>query len=697
MNRLLILLFSGTMEEKIYNRQVKKESLAGHMIDEQLFERCISKKDTMLYDFMDLNQDVEEKSKTRLSPEEDKLLAEVLNEEGDKIWSVHKHDDLLQHQMNETLSEEEVRHAWEIFQQEEELRRVLPKRVLNEMVNNLLAKPTKESSTKNLASKKYIHGNKDIDHNDKVKIKTRSSVRDDGTYWQKDNKWTGIIKWDETMETECQVSTYRDAKDDEHEEESVDLKETVYVGYIDRCRLKRIPRSVSFKTHVFDVLNNDTAHMDLIQEKLKDSVAVDVDDELCILLMTKQEESKTFLIGMTTRDSMFCQQISQALFNFPAGPQVPGSMKDMDLNMRDVELLIQENIDAHIKEIIETVKDQIQAKANVLIYQNKCLSKMAKVGKAKIVENLMKVEFIDINTRNNEGQTPLILACRKGHFEIVSKLLGSQKTDVDAVDIHGFTALLHAATTKDVTAVRLLLERGVRDINHKNHMECTALVLASQKGFHEVVKELLAQDDIDVNTEDADGDAPLIYASEEGHQKVVDLLLAHPDINVNKSNKNGDVSLMCAANRGHAPIIEKLLESKAIIANFKNNDGYTALMCAADKGNTKVMELLLGHKNIDVNIADTNNDTALNWAVDKEHEEIVRKIIGHGHVEKTQRNLKAIKAHLLQNKAIFGSPSRGSIFNNPLIAAIEGEEVEIVKWLLEHNDVQINRYEQCAC
>merc|ERR1719266_1523121 len=52
--------------------------------------------------------------------------------------------------------------------------------------------------------------------------------------------------------------------------------------------------------------------------------------------------------------------------------------------------------------------------------------------------------------------------------------------------------------------------------------------------------------------------------------------------------------------------------------------------------------------------------------------------------------LKAVKSHLLQNKA----NSKESIFEYPLIAAIEDGEVEIVRWLLEHNDVQINRRER---
>ena len=121
------LVARGTMEEKIYYRQVKKESLAGHLIDKQLFERCISEEDMDLYDCTNLNQDLEEKPKMSFTPGEDKLLAAVLNNEVDRIWSVHKHDDLLQHQMDEHLSEEEVQQAWQLFQQEEEVKMEKPK------------------------------------------------------------------------------------------------------------------------------------------------------------------------------------------------------------------------------------------------------------------------------------------------------------------------------------------------------------------------------------------------------------------------------------------------------------------------------------------------------------------------------------------------------------------------------------------
>ena len=103
------------------------------------------------------------------------------------------------------------------------------------------------------------------------------------------------------------------------------------------------------------------------------------------------------------------------------------------------------------------------------------------------------------------------------------------------------------------------------------------------------------------------------------------------------------------------------------------------------------MSLLLNHRDIDVNIRDSSDDTALNWAIDKEHKEIVRMIFGHGQVEKSKKMWKEARKHLLQNKAT----SKEMIFEFPLIAAINDGEVEIVKWLLEHDDVQINRYPFC--
>ena len=128
------------MEEKIYDRQVRKESLAGRLIDEHQIERYIRIEEDYLYCTKNLHVDVNNKPPT-FFPEDDFLLASVLNESTDSIWSVHKHDALLEHKLDEDLSEEEQNAAWASFKEAENLRKKLPKMVQNQIIKELL--PTK--------------------------------------------------------------------------------------------------------------------------------------------------------------------------------------------------------------------------------------------------------------------------------------------------------------------------------------------------------------------------------------------------------------------------------------------------------------------------------------------------------------------------------------------------------------------------
>lgn len=48
----------------------------------------------------------------------DRLLAEMLKKHGKMIWKFHDHDSLLENQVDENLSEEERKAAWEEFENE---------------------------------------------------------------------------------------------------------------------------------------------------------------------------------------------------------------------------------------------------------------------------------------------------------------------------------------------------------------------------------------------------------------------------------------------------------------------------------------------------------------------------------------------------------------------------------------------------
>eukprot|EP00092_Neocalanus_flemingeri_P054821 GFUD01064636.1.p1 GENE.GFUD01064636.1~~GFUD01064636.1.p1 ORF type:complete len:470 (-),score=157.85 GFUD01064636.1:45-1430(-) len=108
-------LAKGTMEEKIYDRQVTKQSLSARVVDEQQIERHFTMNElSELYEFND------EPLSDRPIPEvpKDRLLAELVDKHKELVWSIKNHDSLLEAQVDENLTEEDRKTAWEEYEQE---------------------------------------------------------------------------------------------------------------------------------------------------------------------------------------------------------------------------------------------------------------------------------------------------------------------------------------------------------------------------------------------------------------------------------------------------------------------------------------------------------------------------------------------------------------------------------------------------
>jgi len=108
-------LAKGTMEEKIYDRQVTKQSLSARVVDEQQIERHFTMNElSELYEFND------EPISARPIPAvpEDRLLAELVDKHKDLVWGIQYHDSLLEHQVDENLTAEDRKTAWDEYEQE---------------------------------------------------------------------------------------------------------------------------------------------------------------------------------------------------------------------------------------------------------------------------------------------------------------------------------------------------------------------------------------------------------------------------------------------------------------------------------------------------------------------------------------------------------------------------------------------------
>ncbi|CAN0345044.1 unnamed protein product [Lampetra fluviatilis] len=114
-------LAQGTMEEKIYDRQVTKESLSFRVVDQQQVERHFTMNElSELYTFEPERLDEPNKKKKRPTPRlpKDKILAEMLQNNRDQIVEYHEHDSLLDHKEEEALTEEERKAAWTEYEAE---------------------------------------------------------------------------------------------------------------------------------------------------------------------------------------------------------------------------------------------------------------------------------------------------------------------------------------------------------------------------------------------------------------------------------------------------------------------------------------------------------------------------------------------------------------------------------------------------
>jgi ankyrin repeat protein len=115
----------------------------------------------------------------------------------------------------------------------------------------------------------------------------------------------------------------------------------------------------------------------------------------------------------------------------------------------------------------------------------------------------------------------LRIAAYKGDTEETSQLL-AEGVEIDAKNEYGNTALMIAAIKGHLEIVKGLIAGGA-DVNERNRAGSTTLILAAKKGHLEIVKALLAAG-ADVNARTTGGVTALFAAESEGHTAVVEML-----------------------------------------------------------------------------------------------------------------------------------------------------------------------------
>ncbi len=146
--------------------------------------------------------------------------------------------------------------------------------------------------------------------------------------------------------------------------------------------------------------------------------------------------------------------------------------------------------------------------------------KAVSVDDAGSVQALLQRGF-DPNSRDEKGQVPLYLSLREGSFKVAAVLLQSPQTQVDTANESGETPLMMAALKGQADWARRLVERGAQ----VNRSGWTPLHYAAT-GPDKALVAWLIERGAALDARSPNGTTPLMMAARYGDQDSAELLLA---------------------------------------------------------------------------------------------------------------------------------------------------------------------------
>ena len=279
-------------------------------------------------------------------------------------------------------------------------------------------------------------------------------------------------------------------------------------------------------------------------------------------------------------------------------------------------------------------------------------------GNAERVEALIS-EGIDLELRDNNDNTGLIVASSLGLYEIV-KLLIDNNVDLENVGRHDLTALAIAGTYGHPTVVRLLLDSGAilpvdsrilgtifgdailandkklvqyfkrngvpPDIIGRHREPVIMHALSSDR---KVILEILLENLSDINLADPIKKKTLLIQAVLNGEKEIAELLINQGADVNLVDTDGFSALMIAAKQNRPQLAKLLIDKDAQVDVFEKNYHSSVLMTAVKSESTEIVQLLLDQK-VNVNFRDIYGSTALLKAKLKKNGEIIKLLVNVG-------------------------------------------------------------------
>ena len=168
------------------------------------------------------------------------------------------------------------------------------------------------------------------------------------------------------------------------------------------------------------------------------------------------------------------------------------------------------------------------------------------------------------NIKDEDGLTPLAIACQRGNYFAVDRLLRADDIEINIRDNHNSTPLHEACEYGSKKIVELLLNKGAL-LLEADRDGVTPLHVACREGHVDIVKLLFrfGQDKKKglVQAKDMHGSTALHFAVESGVTEIVEILILNESDPI--AQKENEVTpLHIAARNGHIEIAKNLLQFK---------------------------------------------------------------------------------------------------------------------------------------
>jgi uncharacterized protein len=162
--------------------------------------------------------------------------------------------------------------------------------------------------------------------------------------------------------------------------------------------------------------------------------------------------------------------------------------------------------------------------------QYNALMQASEKGLVNVVDALLS-KGAEINTRNENGDSALLIAAANHNIDKIVPMLLDKGADATVANNDGITVLMNAATSSGYVSgdtIELLIKQGI-NVNATDKRGWTALMYAADARYDssEVIKTLLGHS-ANINVTNNEGNNALSIATQAEHKAVVKLLNEYP-------------------------------------------------------------------------------------------------------------------------------------------------------------------------